>query len=734
MKKNVLLSFFILSSYLTLKAQINYKYFDSIQVYKSGHLLDLAWAGGINYPQFSEIDLNRDGKKDLFVFDRASGIIKLFINESNTPGISKYAYAPQYAKKFPSNLKDFVLLRDYNCDGELDLFSQGSGGIKLYRNDYASVQDLSFTQMVEYYLVSDYGLSFPINIWNSQTDIPAIEDFDNDNDLDILIFPISGTALEYHKNRTQENYTVCDSLDYELITSCWGNFYESSFSNYITLNISCKGATGAPHDTTLHNAHSGSTILAVDLEKDGDKDVLLGGVSYWNMVAVTNGGDINTANGIAVDSAFPSYNVPVNVLFPAAFYVDADNDNVKDIVVASNASSIPAVFNNYESAWFYKNIGKNDSLVLQLTKRNFLQDEMIEVGEGANPAFFDYNADGLLDLVIGNYAYFDTTSNFNGTLTLYKNIGNAHEPKFEFVTNNYANLSIHNLNGLYPTFGDLDNDGDQDLIIGDKNGKINYFENLAGSGNPANFQLNTLNYKGIDIGSYATPQLVDVDDDGLIDLLIGEREGTINFYKNTGTLMVPDFAAAPSNSMFGGIDVDVQCCSGYSSPFLTTDNGNKVLFVGSEKGKIYYYDQINGNLNGNFNLNDSITEVQGRISVSGANILGQSKEELIIGDYLGGVTLLKHDSDVFVHTSQKELKEMINLYPNPFNENFQINLNYNPTENMSADLYDIYGKLILKTIVNKKVSTIHTKSIANGVYILKLTGKGVNLEYKIVKN
>ncbi|MDV7400022.1 hypothetical protein RZS08_51880, partial [Arthrospira platensis SPKY1] len=53
-----------------LKAQINIVSMQDVAVTNDGSLLDLPWAGGLNAPQFSSIDLNQDGLDDLVVFER----------------------------------------------------------------------------------------------------------------------------------------------------------------------------------------------------------------------------------------------------------------------------------------------------------------------------------------------------------------------------------------------------------------------------------------------------------------------------------------------------------------------------------------------------------------------------------------------------------------------------------------------------------------------------------------
>ena len=94
-----------------------------------------------------------------------------------------------------------------------------------------------------------------------------------------------------------------------------------------------------------------------------------------------------------------------------------------------------------------------------------------------------------------------------------------------------------------PSFVDIDNDGDIDVFIGEYAGNINYYKN-TGSNNSPTFTAQTggnnpLN--GVDVGSYSTPTFVDIDNDGDFDVFIGEEDGDIYYYKNTGSNSSPTF-------------------------------------------------------------------------------------------------------------------------------------------------------------------------------------------------
>ena len=113
---------FLLSLSLNAKAQLYFNRADSLKVFlTNGVQLKNPWAGGLNFLQVSDIDLNYDGIMDLFVFDRTGNKISTFIN-GGTAHTVDYLFDASYVTKFP-RLDSWALLRDYNCDGKMDIFS-----------------------------------------------------------------------------------------------------------------------------------------------------------------------------------------------------------------------------------------------------------------------------------------------------------------------------------------------------------------------------------------------------------------------------------------------------------------------------------------------------------------------------------------------------------------------------------------------------------------------------------
>jgi hypothetical protein len=109
-------------------AQFQFTYNDSISVSKFGASLALPWAGGLNYVQASELDIDYDGDKDLFVFDRSNNQIRVFRHDVQGSN-HYYSFLADSRNLFPPDLRYRVAMVDYNGDGKNDLFTYGVGGI-----------------------------------------------------------------------------------------------------------------------------------------------------------------------------------------------------------------------------------------------------------------------------------------------------------------------------------------------------------------------------------------------------------------------------------------------------------------------------------------------------------------------------------------------------------------------------------------------------------------------------
>ena len=739
----------ILTNFLFIEvySQIGYNRSIHIKVLKAnGDTLKNAWTGGFNSVQFSEIDFNLDGIKDLFVFDKTGNRISTFINDGVAGEVS-YTYDPSYIQFFQKNFTHWVLARDYNCDGKMDLMAFNSSGIKAYKN--VSTTQLKFV-LDTISIKSNYnpdGAASYSQLNMPTTDLPAIDDIDGDGDLDILIFGNSFVGqVQYHKNLSMETTGNCNSFNYELSNQCWGFFHESLSNNNVILYDTCQWNIDNPPKYSGGNKHVGSTLLTLDVDGNNSKDLVLGDNSYNSFTMLTNSDTspiFNKSSVTAQDTLFPKNNnntIETDVeTFPAGFYLDVNNDSIKDLIASPFCSNGCKSNNN---VWYYNNTGANNNPDFKFETDAFLQSSMIEVGEGAHPVFFDYNADGLIDIIIGNYGEFDSSIPilYKASLWLYENIGTTTNPSFQLITKDFANISTINLDannnrptlGLHPAFGDLDGDNDMDMIIGDYNGHIHYFTNTAGTGNTAVFTLTHAEYLDIDVGNKATPLLYDLNNDGLNDLVIGQKRGTFSYYKNTGSTFVPNFSLI-TDSLGKVATKPTYINYGNSSPIIIDSAGTTQLFSGSASGSIYKFGNIDGNLTGTFSVDSKVEKIWEGINskISIADINNDNLLDMLIGNQSGGLSY--YDGSAIVSIKEVNSITEINLYPNPTNGVINIDLGNNNLNNATIQLIDLIGKVINTERATSKYTTINLSNFSKGIYLVKFSNQKGSKVYKVIK-
>ncbi len=728
-----------LSFFYFLKSQTAV-YRDTIEVYESNVKLRMPWAGGINFSSFTQIDLNNDGKKDVVAFDKicgSGGRLRAFLNTGGV-GEAKYLHAFNYQNKFP-NVTDWALFFDYNNDGKSDIFTYTTGGIKVFKNISVG-QNLNFI-LEKSLLMSNYnpsGTPSISNLYCNSVAIPGIADIDQDGDLDILSFSVFGVKIEYHKNMSQELFGNSDSLIFNMVDDCWGDIKENNCQVDMNECPFMKMYSSVIQDSLNKPLHSGSCIMCFDRDGDGDQELIMGDISCSNIFYVDNQGTNSNAHIGDTTILYPNYPNKASTTiiklnsFPCTYNLDIDNDGFKDLIASPNAI---AGSENYKSVWYYKNASVTPTVNFVFQKNNFLQEDMMEFGEGAYPVLFDADSDGKMDLIIGNLGYYTGGIN-KSKLAFYKNIGTTTVPSFSLITRDYQLLSNYNIYSMAPTFGDLDNDGDKDLIIGDNNGQLHYFENTAPIGSAAQFSNHVSYYHAIDVGNFAYPQLFDVNADGTLDLVIGSLNGKISYYSNIGSSSVPVFSL--QSTFFGNVDVrQIGWTTGYSYPHLFKEQGVTKLLVGSELGNLYLFDNIDGNLSGSFNRVDTalfqINEGP-RCAPFFEDITNDGKRDLFLGNYAGGLAFFNSTNNSGVGLNEEFIDEQLIIYPNPVSDKFTVLVKGNSNlGNMSVRCFDALGNEINLVSTYNKINEFDVSLLSKGIYVMTIQFKNAYDIKSVVK-
>ena len=715
----VLISLLVMLIAPMAKAQFQgevYTRFNSASVSNNGQPIESPWCGGINSTQVVMADLNNDTKKDLVLYDFNTLTLKTFLN-IGVSGQVKYAYAPQYEKNFPA-IYDYVHMPDYNCDNIPDLFHRGYAGVAIYKGYYQN-NELKFTFYKDLFFPGNFG---PVNVYVQPSDIPSIFDIDNDGDLDFIAYEVSGSRLTHYKNLRVEQNLPCDSIVVTEFDRCWGKFFQGIWRS-VTTGITCKG--GGNEAPEKKYRHTGNTICHLDINGDGDYDLLGGNISFDDVqLLINNGNNAITQQDTQYNSAGHKVLMPS---WPAISHVDIDNDGDKDIVITPHADNNNTA--NYNNAAWYKNMGTDLNPQFVYQHDTLLTPSMIDVGSYSYPRFFDFDKDNKPDLFVGTEGYYD---NLNGTkkakLAYYRNTSSIGQPSFELITKDFLGLSALNYPGIFPAFGDITGDGIDDLLIGNAQGTVKVYKNFAANNSSTpNFIFFTDSIPGVFVNKYSAPWVEDFNLDGKTDLLVGNQLGRIAYYEDTSSTAQKKLALK-TVALGGVLTGNPFQTFGYATPIISrTDNlPKRYLLSGNNDGMIERYDNVINNLNSFTQIDTqySLIQTTARSVPAIADIDGDGSYEMIVGNSLGGLHYYKQTTTVSAIPTTTQLLQHVLIYPNPnqgtlylvFEEALQ-------NKRCTLRLIDVQGRVCAEHILvgqNEKQFQINTLHLLAGLYFLEI--------------
>lgn len=709
------LSIFLFCFPATLLAQFNYKLSSDVSVQQGDLTLNAPWTGGLNAPQFNTMDINNDGLEDLILYDRTSSLVLPYLQQDG-----KYSYAPDYAVYFSVEIENWLILRDYNCDGVKDLFTGDILGIRVYTNQAepgeAPVWDqfIFYTDKGKSNVLLSKGSTFKNNVNLQYDDLPAFVDADGDGDLDLFNMIYSaGNTIEFHKNFSMERYGVCDSLDFERQTQKWGGVSECVCGTFAFNNEDCPMG-----GRTLHAG--GKSLTAIDADGNGLMDLLISEANCNRIFLLRNEGDFE--NPVVTEASVFPEGSGVDILpYPSAYYEDVDFDGVKDLIASPNIYSRAYSETDLEnSVWYYKNTGTTAVPVFSFVQRDFLQQNMLDVGDNAVPVLVDLDNDGDVDLLVSR-----NTSNLNvATVLLYENFGDDEVPIFKLVDEDFLNFSAHTFFNLKAHLADMNSDGRTDFVFTASTifgGVVSlyYIPNTVTNG--YSWSLANRQTIPIPIGPLENIYAVDIDRDGKTDLLHGKSNGSLYYWRNTGSL---NFELA-SDAYLGLNQSFLRQSITCTSADLNAD-GKSDLIIGDQLGRLLI---IN-----NFYEADSYTEgttnvvwnnltetyetrnLGGRVWPTVGNLFNVKQPSLLIGNTMGGVVLLRPDEEGVLPEVP-----VIHIYPNPTVRTLPLTVKADRV--MKMELFSSLGKILLEpiTIQSYQPYVLNTNNLAAGLYLLRFT-------------
>ena len=321
-----------------------------------------------------------------------------------------------------------------------------------------------------------------------------------------------------------------------------------------------------------------------DIDNDGDMDIIFGASNAQECLCL-NSGTMSIPSFQFITSQYIDPGEYSNVCPPVFVDIDADDD--LDIFTGFN--------NGY--LVFFENVGSPDSAIYQYITGDYLG-VVLPYGCPSHD-FVDIDDDGDYDYFAG------TISQTFGELTFFMNEGTPNISDLQLVTINFENIDVGGRSA--PEFCDIDSDGDYDLFIGCDAGNVWYYENIGDSVN-YNFEYVTNNYFNIDVGLVSVPRFCDIDDDDDFDLFVANESsggsvgfaGDMDFYENIGTATDPDFQFVTGQYLF--MDMN-----SVSSPYLIDidDDGLMEILCGITSGDIIYFENSGTNSQPSFYYADS---------------------------------------------------------------------------------------------------------------------------------
>ncbi len=572
---------------------------------ESGRSYAQPFLGGLDVPRPQFVDIDGDNDLDLFLQEYSN---QLWFFE-NTGSARTPAYTWRTDRFQDLEIGEWFRFVDLDADGDFDLVSELPFSlIRHYRN-------VGGKTAPKFAYVGPLKDSEGKDIFIDRQNIPAFVDLDCDNRLDFFVGRVEGTIARFEAEKPAGDRFEFIQEHFEGIEIV-GRGVASAAAE--------PGAAYGPSGPTLR--HGANALAFADFDGDKDFDLFWGDFFEAGMLLIENIGRTCSSPSFqvepvqlpfATDTLTSGYNSPAPV--------DLDLDGDLDVLMGVLGGAFNPVSTASDNFYYWERTAADK---LELRTRRFV--DGIDLGSETQATLGDLDADGDLDLVVGTKI--DAKAADAGRLVFFRNEGTKAAPRFRLTETLKLTDALH----LAPALGDLDADGDPDLLVGTWNQGILFFRNTGTARAPV-WTAEPASAIVPSRASFATPVLADIDGDKDLDLFAGQASGAIVFYRNTGSAKSPRFELVSER-------VDDLRPGRRTSPALVDvdGDGRLDLVVGREEPGAAVYRNAGSAASPKFvEMKDVTVPVPTMATPAFGDLDGDGRLDLVAGTYSGGVVFLR---------------------------------------------------------------------------------------------